>query len=123
MDRVFADCAESYYKQPRTGNFLRAHSAPPQVLLSPMLSLLVCCRLRQSLSERTHESDGMLRHYGPVNLSRAGQAHFAGNKLRKHKLMDRRRGGMNPTQLLRCPELIHAKLPAHQDFGIPDLVH
>ena len=63
----------------------------------------------------------MLSYDGPVHFARVGENNVAIDQLRKHQLMDGRRGRMNPLQLLRGRNLLGTDRPCDDDLGIDNL--
>ena len=64
----------------------------------------------------------MFSYYWSVDRSGVCNPHMARDQFGKHELVHRRRGRMDPAQVVRGFELFKAKLPCDQDFGIGDFL-
>src|SRR5437016_8544785 len=64
----------------------------------------------------------MLRHNHALHFPRIGDDHLALDQLREHKLMDPRRGRMDPLELVCLPKLLGLDGPSNQHIGIRDFL-
>src|SRR5690348_8071432 len=120
-DAFTSDCAQTNHPQCCPSDLARTSEAAPEILLSPSMLLLESGGRGQSFGERENQPDGVLGNNRTVNFCGVGYADATCDQFGKQELMHGGGGGMNPSQLPGCFELLWMKLPSNQDFSISDL--
>ena len=117
-----SDTAQTDKSQRGPGQLSRAGPPLPYDLLSPDMFLLQADRLRQAFGQGEDQRHNVLRHHRTVDFTSVGQNYITVDQLRKHELMDGRRGRMNPAQLARDLELFRTQRPADDHLCIAKVI-